>query len=156
MIAVTIVSKQNARPTNRSAMSKTKSDNERVSSNDLRCDDIYAIPHIESAMSTLSKTLVVRRAYFDSRHRDGHSNAVVFVLEAKRSVNARIFSGCRVGSVVSTKFRFRIPEQHDWAIIYMHVTKHIALIDCYDIHNIKDGDPAFLKLTHSAVEQEVQ
>ena len=103
-------------------------------------------------MSILSKKLVVRRAYFDSRHRDEHSNAVVFVLEAKRSVNARSFSGCRVGSVVSTKFRFRILKQHDWAITYMHVSKNIALIDCYNIHNVKDGDPAFLKLTHSAVE----
>ena len=136
--------KQNARSTVRSAM--IEYDNR----------TLYAIPVSEPRLSILSKNLVVRRAYFDRRQRDGHSNAVVFLLEAERSVNATSFSGCRVGSVVSTEFEFRIPKQYDWAIENYHVTKNLALIDCYDIHNVKDGDPAFLKLTHSAVEQEVQ
>ena len=150
--------KQNARPTVRSAMSQTKSEHKRVSSNHIEYDNrtLYAIPFSEPRLSILSKHLVVRRAYFDRRQRDGHSNAVVFLLEAERSVNATSFSGCRVGSVVSTEFEFRIPKQYDWAIENYHVTKNVALIDCYDIHNVKDGDPAFLKLTHSAVEQEVQ
>ena len=115
-------------------------------------NDIHAIPTIEYLTPILSKNLVVRRAYFDSRHRDGHSNAVVFVLEAGRSVNKKSFSGCRVGSAVSTKFKFRIPKQHVWAVETKHVTKNIALIDCYDIHNVKDGDPAFLKSTDSALD----
>ena len=149
---------QNARSTVRSAMSQTKSEHKRVSSNHIEYDNrtLYTIPFSESRLSILSKHLVVRRAYFDRRQRDGHSNAVVFLLEAERSVNATSFSGCQVGSVVSTEFEFRIPKQYDWAIENYHVTKNVALIDCYDIHNVKDGDPAFLKLTDSAVEQEVQ
>ena len=79
-------------------------------------NDIHAIPTIQSLMPILSKKLVVRRAYFDSRHRDGHSNAVVFVLEAGMSVNKKSFSGYRVGSAVSTKFKFRIPQLHVWAV----------------------------------------
>ena len=34
-----------------------------------------------SQLLVLSKSLVVQRAYFDYRKRDGHENAVVFLLE---------------------------------------------------------------------------
>ena len=134
-------------------INQTVSDQEQVFSKHIRYDDIYAIPLIESRLPILTKSLVVRRAYYDSRHRDGHSNAVVFVLEAGRSVNAKSFFGCRVGSVVSTKFSFRMPKRYNWAIRKKHVTKNVALIDCYDITNVKDGDPAFLILAYSAFKE---
>ena len=106
-----------------------------------------------SQLAVLSKSVVVRRAYFDNRTRDGHSNAVVFLLEIKRSVTATMFTGCRVGDAESYKIHFRRPKQYFWAISEKHVTKNVALIDCYDVHGAKDGDPAYLKLdNHGSAE----
>ena len=97
-----------------------------------------------SLLAILSKTIVVRRAYFDYRKRDGHENAVVFIMEIKRSIPSKVFTGCRVGDIQSSNVHLRHPKQYDWAIMYKHVTKNIALIDCYDVHGTKDGDPAYL------------
>ena len=97
-----------------------------------------------SLLSVVSKTIVVRRAYFDYRKRDGHENAVVFVMEIKRSIPSKMFTGCRVGGTKSSNVRFRYAKQEEWAIKNKHVTKNIALVDCYDVHGVKDGDPAYL------------
>ena len=97
-----------------------------------------------SLLTVLSKTIVVRRAYFDYRKRDGHENAVVFIMEVKRSITSKMFTGCRVGGRESSKVRFRYAEQYDFAIKTKHVTKNVALIDCYDVHGVKDGDPVYL------------
>ena len=97
-----------------------------------------------SLLAILSKTILVRRAYFDNRKRDGHENAVVFVMEIKRSIISKVFTGCRVGGRESSKVHFRYSKSHDWAIKHFHVTKNVALLDCYDVHGAKDGDPAYL------------
>ena len=96
----------------------------------------------------LSKGIVVRRAYFDDRKRNSHQNAIVFMLEMKRSLRSSlVFTGCRVGSVVSSKVHFRHSKQYDWAIKTFHVTTSVGYVDCYDINTtIKDGDEAYLKL----------
>ena len=78
------------------------------------------------------------------RKRDGHENAVVFVMEIKRSIPSEVFTGCHVGGTESYNVRFRYAKQYDWAIESKHVTKNVALIDCYDVHGVKDGDPAYL------------
>ena len=97
-----------------------------------------------SLLAILSKTILVRRAYFDDRKRDGHENAVVFTMEVKRSIKSNVFTGCRVGGRESSKVHFRYSGPYEWAIAHMHVTKNIALVDCYDVHWAKDGDPAYL------------
>ena len=96
----------------------------------------------------LSKAIVVRRAYFDNRKRYSHQNAIVFMLEMKRSLRSSlVFTGCRVGSVASSNVHFRHSKQYDWAIKTFHVTTSVGYVDCYDINaTIKDGDEAYLKL----------
>ena len=99
---------------------------------------------VASLLTVVSKGIVVRRAYLDKRRRDGHENAVVFFLEIKRSVTAKIFGGCRVGNEEMSHVRFRHAKEYDWAIQTKHVTKNLAFVDCYDVHDVKDGDPAYL------------
>ena len=115
---------------------------------------------VMSLLAILSKSLVVRRAYFDYRKRDDFENAVVFIMEIKRSIPSKMFTGCRVGDIQSSNVNFRYAKQYDWAIEKEHVTKNIALIDCYDVHGTKDGDPAYLILENykigSAVIQRVE
>ena len=99
------------------------------------------------SLELLSKIIVIRRAYFDDRKRNDHKNAVVFMLEMKRSVQPKsLFAGCRVGSVVSSKVHFRHSEQYNWAISNIHVTKNVAFVDCFDVFDVKDGDPAYLTI----------
>ena len=102
----------------------------------------------ESELEVLSKALVVRRCYLDRRRREGHRNAVVFFVEMKRSLKSNIFTGCRVGSKVSSKVHFRRSKAYKWAIDTKHVTKDLAFVDCFDIAGIKDGDSAFLRISH--------
>ena len=99
---------------------------------------------VVSPLLLLSKTIVVRRAYFDMRKRDGHENAVVFVLEIERSVTSKIFTGCRIGTTESFKTHFRYPKQYFAPMKCKPITKRIALVDCYDVHVAKDRDPAYL------------
>ena len=99
---------------------------------------------VSTLLAILSKTILVRRAYFDNRKRDGHENAVVFTMEVKRSIRSKVFIGCRVGGRESSKVHFQYSTPYDWAIKTFHVTKNIALVDCYDVHGAKDGDPAYL------------
>ena len=105
----------------------------------------YSSHLTESGLEVLSKALVVRRCYLDRRRRDCHRNAVVFFVEMKRSLQSNIFTGCRVGSKVSSKVHFRRSKAYKWAIDTKHVTKDLAFVDCFDIAGIKDGDSAFLK-----------
>ena len=86
----------------------------------------------------LSKSLVVRRVYFDNRKRQEHKNAIVFVLDIKRGLRSNIFTGCRVGQVKSAKVQFR-PSIGLFPI---------AFVDCFDVGSITEGDPAFLEISH--------
>ena len=91
-----------------------------------------------SGVSILSKTLLVRRCYFDDRKRNGHRNAVVFLVEMKRSLQSNVFTGCHVGSKISSKVHFRKSIAYKWAIENKKVTKNIAFIDCFDMDSVKD------------------
>ena len=111
-------------------------------------------PHIldiSAPLEVLSKTLVVRRAYYENRKRKGHRNSVVFVLEMKRSVSSTVFKGCQVGSTYSSKVHFRRSMQYKWAIERKHVTKDVAFVDCFDIDGVTDGDSAFLTISQLQV-----
>ena len=107
------------------------------------------------SISILSKELVVRRVYFDPRKREGHSNAAVFLFEARRRVNATSFSGCRIGTYRSHKFRFHIPGVYWWAW-KLGVTENLAMLDCYDIPQPRNGDSASLFYTSSTSGLEVE
>ena len=106
---------------------------------------------IAAPLEVLSKTLVVRRAYYDSRKRKGHKSSVVFVLEKKRSVSSSVFKGCQVGSTYSSKVHYRRSMQYEWAIANKHVTKDVGFVDCFDIDGVSDGDSAFLRISQLQV-----
>ena len=105
------------------------------------------LKEIPSSLESLSKSLVVRRAYFDHRKRQNHNNAVVFMLDMKRSLGSDIFTGCRVGQIESSKVRFRHSIAYKWAIKNRNVTQNVAFVDCFDVDGISDGDPAFLTIS---------
>ena len=105
----------------------------------------------------LSKELVVRRVVFDSRRRDGYPNTTVFVMEAKgMTLNKEHFYGCQVGNFFSGNFLFRKPKNYEWVQRNMHATSTLALIDCYDIPTVENGDIAFLHYKSSAGVVKVQ
>ena len=106
--------------------------------------------------ATLSKELVIRRVYFDRRRRDGHYNAAVFLFETKRKVDSRSFSGCRVGPFRSDKFHFRVPGNYKFVQDYRGATEQLALLDCYDIPQPRNGDSASLFYTSSTSGLEVE
>ena len=109
--------------------------------------DFTYLGSFSSSPATLSKSLVVRRAYFDHRKRQGHDNAVVFMLDMKRSLRSNMFVGCRVGQINSSKIRFRHSIAYKWAIYNIHVTQNVAFVDCFDISGVNDGDSAFLTIS---------
>ena len=101
-----------------------------------------------TSLDVLSKTLVVRCAYFDHRKRHGHNNAVVFMLEMKRSLGSYAFRGCRVGPLESSVVKFRKSIAYKWAINNVNVTQNVAFVDCFDVYGVRDGDPAFLAFSN--------
>ena len=101
------------------------------------------IEGFSTSLEVLSKSLVVRRAYFDNRKRQGHNSTVVFMLDMKRSLTSDVFIGCRIGQRESSKIRFRHSIAYKWAINNRHVTQNVAFVDCFDVDGISDGDPAF-------------
>ena len=100
------------------------------------------------SLCVLSKSLVVRRVYLDSRKRYGHKNAVVFMLDVKKNLRPNMFTGCRIGPVKSSQIEFRPSKSYKWKIAHRRSTKNLAFIDCFDVDGIRDGDPAFLEITH--------
>ena len=93
----------------------------------------------------LSKELVIRRVYLDPRRRDGYCNSVVFLLEAKGTkINSLHFLGCRVGHYFSHKFHFRLPHNYEFVKLVKHATSTLAVIDCYNVPEIGNGDSASL------------
>ena len=84
----------------------------------------------------LSRELIVRRVYFDPRPRDGYYNTTVFLVEAKGThLMIERFSGCRVGQYTSRKVRLRRVK------VPIGI---LALVDCYNIPDVRNGDSAFL------------
>ena len=99
----------------------------------------------------LSKELIVRRVVFDSRRRDGYPNTTVFVMEAKgMTLNEEHFYGCQVGRYFSDNFLFRKPKNYESIRTYRNATSTLALIDCYNIPTVENGDMAFLHYKSSA------
>ena len=124
---------------------------------EIQCQ-IHSAVNCSTALSavSLSKELVIRRVYFDPRKRDGHSNAAVFLFEASRRVNTRLFSGCRIGTYRSDKFHFRVPGFYKWFQDHRGATAQLAMLDCYDIPQPRNGDSASLFYTSSTSGLEVE
>ena len=98
-----------------------------------------------NAAQVLSKELIVRRVVFDPRRRNGFPNATVFLMEAKGlTLKKEQFSGCQVVHFFSDRFQFRKPKKYSFIQRRRHATSTLALIDCYDIPNVKNGDLAYL------------
>ena len=102
-------------------------------------------------LESLSKSIVVRRAYFDIRNRSGHENAVVFMVDVISSLTPNMFTGCRIGPIESSKVHYQQPGSYRFAIKVHHATKSVAIVDCFDVYGVRDGDPAFLKITHREI-----
>ena len=115
------------------------------------CSTNYTEDSFASAQ-VLSKELIVRRVFFDRRAKPGnHNNATVFLLEAKGTgLTATRFYGCRVGSCFSSKFNFRTPLNYQWVREHKNATSTLAIIECYNIPVVKDGDSASLYYNNSA------
>ena len=93
----------------------------------------------------LSKELVVRRVYFDPRKRNGYANTTVFLLEAKgTTLSGKRFHGCRVGHSFSDRFHYRSPLNYKWVQRFKYATSTLALIDCFNIPRVENGDSAAL------------
>ena len=103
------------------------------------CDDSVAPAQL------LSKELIVRRVFFDNRPKPGnHSNATVFLVEGKGSFRPSRFSGCRVGDYDSSVLRFRKPVSYKWVQRHKDAKSTLAMIECYDIPVVENGDLASL------------
>ena len=51
-----------------------------------------------TVLSLVSKDIIVRSVYFDDRPRDGHQNALVFMVEARRGlIDQNFVHGCQIG-----------------------------------------------------------
>ena len=106
----------------------------------------------------LSKELIIRRVFFDRRRRGGHSNSTVFLVEAKGlKLGSQNFAGCRVGLYTSNKFLFRPAVSYKFVQNQKDSTSSLALVDCYDIRAVRNGDSASLYFrSHNGRKVEVQ
>ena len=102
----------------------------------------------------VSKDIVVRSVYFDDRSRSGHSNASVFMVEARRYiVDDYLIMGCQVGDHFGAYIQSRTLELIRVFVHWKHnyVTHDLLMVDCFDLP-VKNGSRAFLlvKRTSSA------
>ena len=106
---------------------------------------------VDAPAQVLSKELVVRRVVLDPRRRSGHISIAVFIMEAKgKKLNGKHFTGCQVGHFFSNEFHFRTPLNYKWVQDHEHATSTLALIDCYNIPRVQNGDSAFLHYKSSS------
>ena len=111
---------------------------------------------VSTSLDALSKSILVRRAYYDTRKIYGHKNSVVFMVDLKRSLWSEVFVGCRVGPAASSRVHFRQSRAYKrFAIDKKHVTKNVAIVYCFDIDSVTEGDAAFLRLSHHKVGSKV-
>ena len=80
--------------------------------------------------------LLPRSAYFDNRHRDGHDNATVILVQvSKLAIREKRIVGCGVDEHFKTKgFSFKILDLFKW--IHEHsptLTHDDAWVICYDL-----------------------
>lgn len=81
------------------------------------------------------KDLILRSVYFDSRPRNGYSNASVFLLEVKKVIlQNNLILGCKVGKYFSTNFKIRnLGESIPIHDLHPQLTHDFVLLDCYNV-----------------------
>ena len=92
--------------------------------------------------------LIVRAAYQDPRPRDNFHNVTVFLVVIDKKLLARKRDGivaCGTTDDVSTVLGIRLVQNVDWLHReFPKLTHDLAMIDCFGLHKIDSGDPAFL------------
>ena len=102
-----------------------------------------------------SKDVIVRAAYFDDRPRSGHTNATVFMLQARKEIvrvengKGRLLLGCGVGKHVATPGHYQIRPcgnviLRSWIHKnFPHLTHNEVMLDCFDLP-AQNGSTAFV------------
>ena len=104
----------------------------------------------QASLPPTSSDALVRAVYYDDRSRGGHNKMAVFLIALRPVIfNSKLVTGCGIGNEVSTNFRLRDLEENRLMRNWLYSRKpHFAyeefIIDCYDIHNMKNGSKAFI------------
>lgn len=93
--------------------------------------------------------MIVRSVYFDDRPRNGRKNAIVFLVEVRKTVLTRgRIVACEVGDQLSTQVKVHLININGWVGNYVDekpfLSHTMALVDCYDIPSQKNGSSASL------------
>lgn len=102
-----------------------------------------------------SKDLFVRAVHFDSRPRDGHHNASVFLVVCLKTItDNNLIQGCQVDGQAANKFSVKlIGETPLWRAFYNYINHEEVLVHCYDLpaRNGSTGHIAYRKTAGSVV-----
>ena len=118
---------------------------ERRESRAVRWNDVSEyIPN--SLVPLVSKDVIVRSVLFDDRSRSGHSNASVFMVEARRDiVDENRIVGCQVGEYVGKFIQVRPIALMAAFVHWKHsyVNHDLVMVDCFDLP-VRNNSRAFL------------
>lgn len=121
------------------------------------------LPASEVPVSTISplptfypsKDLFVRAVHFDSRPRDEHHNASVFLVVCLKTItDNNLIQGCQVDGQAAKKFSVKlIGETPLWRAFYDFIDHEEVLVHCYDLpaRNGSTGHIAYRKTAGSVV-----
>ena len=82
--------------------------------------------------------MTVRSVYFDSRPRYGYHNALVFMVEMRKTViHDSLITGCQVGGVFSSKFKVHSLNINGWRGNFVDekpfLSHTMAMVDCFNL-----------------------
>ena len=101
---------------------------------------------VEYENMSLSRDVIVRAVYFDNRHRDGHSNVSVFLVEVRMTILEKNgIVGCAVGGHIATVFRI-LPLRLNVLWVHHHhpeLTHDTIMVNCYDLP-VENGSTAYI------------
>ena len=85
--------------------------------------------------------LLPRSVYFDSRHRDGHDNATVILVQvSKIAIKEKRVVGCGVDNTFTNDFKFEPLGMMGWVHSrYPKFTHDDAMLTCYDMPTRQDS-----------------
>lgn len=111
-----------------------------------------------SVLPLISKDVIVRSVLFDDRSRSGHTNASVFMVEARRHiVDEGFIIGCQVGEHFGGFIQVRPVALMAAFVHWKHsyVNHDLLMVDCFDLP-VKNGSRAFLFFKKIRHEDNVQ
>ena len=95
---------------------------------------------------SLTRDVIVRSVYFDGRHRDGHKNASVFLVEVRMTIlEEKGIVGCAVGGHVGTDFKI-LPLKLNVGWVHKHLpelTHDTIMVNCFDLP-VQNGSAAYI------------